>query len=91
MLIVAQHDVHDPGFWPVAASAQLPDTFRLLQVVPSADGKHGVCLWDAPSVEALRDFVQTGVGHLSHNDFFAIDEAHAVGIPTREAGEATHD
>jgi len=87
MLIVAQHAVTDPAvFWPTAAQAPLPDDVRLLQVLPSIDGRHGVCLWQAESVERVREIVNAAVGHVSRTEFFPVEEQTAVGLAMHGVG-----
>ena len=81
MLVIAQHTVLDPEFWQIAASAQIPETLKLHQVAPSADGSRGVCIWEADSVESVRDFVDPAVKHVSRNEYFAVDAGHGLGLP----------
>jgi hypothetical protein len=88
--IVAIHDVSDPDrFWGGAGEtlAQLPTGVTLLTSYPQQDGTRAVCLWDAPSVDAVRDIVDTAAGDSSRNEYFAVDPQHpgARGVPTQAA------
>ena len=88
--IVAIHDVSDPGrFWGAASEglAQLPPSVSLLTTYPQADGARAVCLWEAPSVDAVREIVDTGTGDFSRNEFFEVDPQHpgTRGLPAQAA------
>lgn len=85
MYIVVQHKVSDPAtFWPIVrdAAPQLPPQIQVLQVLPNADGTFGICIWKADSIETIRRIVEPAVGHLSKNEYFAVETAKALGLPT---------
>ena len=82
MYIVVEHTVHDPeAFGAATASAEIPPHLTLHHSLPKADGTQAVCLWEGPSVDAVRDYVEGGVGHLSDNAYFAVDTERAMGLP----------
>jgi hypothetical protein len=82
MYVVVEHRISDPGtFFSVAQQVKIPDDLKLHQVIPSDDGSRAVCLWEADSPRAVREFIEPAVGHVSTNEYFAVDAAHAVGIP----------
>jgi hypothetical protein len=88
--IVAIHDVSDPDrFWGAAgeALAQLLPGVTLLTTYPQHDGARAVCLWEAPSVDAVREIVDTGAGDSSRNEYFEVDPQHpgTRGLPTQAA------
>ena len=78
MLIVVHHTVRDPVFWKAAANAPLMPYLKLHQVLPSVDGTRGVCLWEAASLEDVRNHVETFLGDVSDNEYFAVNEKNAV-------------
>ena len=83
MFIVVQHSVSDPQtFYSTAGSAAIPEHLKLLQVFPSADGAHCTCLWQADSVGAVREFIEPAIGRVGRNEYYPVDEAHALGLPT---------
>ena len=82
MYVVVEHTVHDPeAFGAATASAGIPPHLTLHHSLPTADGTQAVCLWEGPSVEEVRAFVEGGVGHLSDNVYFAVDAERAMGLP----------
>jgi hypothetical protein len=82
MYIVAQHRIKDPDrFW--ATSPQVPGAPRLEASYRSHDGTKGVCLWEADSIDDLRDFIDTLVEDASENTYFEVDTSLAVGLPDR--------
>jgi hypothetical protein len=88
MFIVAQHQISDPAtFWSTVqeAAPTLPSDVKLRQVLPNAQGTEAICLWEADSVDAVREVVEGSVGAVSTNTFFTVDSARAVGLPTSSA------
>jgi hypothetical protein len=84
--IVAIHDISDPDrFWRAAgAAAELPPGVALHSSFPRDDGSRAVCLWEADSVDAVRELVDGAVGEYSRNEFFEVDSQHAGarGLPS---------
>ena len=78
MLVVVLHTVTDPVFWTAAAKAPLMSHLKLHQVLPSADGARGVCLWEAASVADVADHIETFLGDVSRNEYFEVNERNAV-------------
>ena len=84
MLIVVQHSISDPAkFWEAAKASMpnLPKGLKLRFVLPNADGSKAVCLWEAPTLEALKSFMEAGVGRVSTNQYFEVDAKKAIGLP----------
>ncbi len=80
MYIVAIHAVSDPeAFW--GGQLDLPDGTELPLVVPSADGTRGVCLFRSDSVDTVKTLVDGATGAVSSNEFHAINEEAAQGLP----------
>jgi hypothetical protein len=48
-----------------------------LQFYPSADGSEAVCLWEAPSVESVQEYVDSTLGDSSNNPCFEVDSQQA--------------
>jgi hypothetical protein len=80
MYVFTIHSVSDPtAFW--AGQLELPEGTELPMVVPSSDGARGVCVFRSDSVETVRNIVDGATGQISTNEFYAIDEGHALGLP----------
>ena len=88
--IVAIHDVSDADrLWGAASEAtpQLPPDVTLHMTYPQHDGTRAVCLWEAPSVEGLRELLDGAVGDSARNEFFEVDPQHpgTRGLPAQAA------
>ncbi len=82
MHVVAIHEISDPTtFWAAAQELQLPDGVAIHSTIPNTDGTRAVCVWEADSVDTVRDIVEREAGHVSTNEYFPVDEEHAMGLP----------
>ena len=74
MHVIAIHHIHDPaGFQKAAAEAktkELPPGLKLPIHAETNDYTKAVCIWEGPSVEAVRNQVESVVGTYSKNDYF---------------------
>lgn len=95
MYVVAQHSFTDSA----AAFARgerliknegAPAGVRGLQFYPSRDGSAATCLWEAPSVEAVQEYVDTTLGDSSNNACYEVDAEHSFAVvpSTISAGPA---
>jgi hypothetical protein len=76
--IVAIHDISDPDrFWNAADPSTIPPEVALHATYPRDDGSRAVCLWEADSVETVRNLIESTVGDASQNEFFEADPQHA--------------
>ena len=80
MHIVALHEISNPeAFW--GGQLDLPKGTELSVVVPSADGGRGVCIFTSDSLDTVRNLVDGATAAVSKNEFFAINETNAQGLP----------
>jgi hypothetical protein len=63
------------------ATPNIPADLTLHQMMPSADGRSAVCLWEGDSVDKVRQAVDAAVGRFSHNTFFEVAAARSIGLP----------
>lgn len=49
------------------------------QFYPSQDRTEAVCLWEADSVDAVRDYLDSLIEKASENAFFQVSSEHAIG------------
>ncbi len=54
-----------------------PAGARVLQFYPSRDHSAVTCLWEADSVESIREYVDATLGDSSDNDCYDVDAEHA--------------
>jgi len=91
MYVVVNHNVNDaPSFWATAqtVTAGLPPGLKVIHTFPSPDGRKAVCLWEAPSVEAVRSFLDKATAGAARNDYFETPNKEGMAMPTlsRAAG-----
>ncbi|GIG60540.1 hypothetical protein Lfu02_49120 [Longispora fulva] len=80
MYVFTIHSVSDPkAFW--GGKLDLPAGTALPIVAPSADGTRGVCVFTSDSVDTVRGVVEAATSTISRNEYYAIDEASAMGLP----------
>ncbi len=80
MYVISIHSVSDPAaFW--GGKLNLPEGTELPVVLPTADGKRGVCIFKSDSVNTVRSVVDGATATVSKNEFYAINEGDALGLP----------
>jgi hypothetical protein len=58
---------------------------RLLQFCPSQDFSAATCIWEAESVDAVRELVDPTLGDASEQTYYAVATEQAVGLPEAAA------
>jgi hypothetical protein len=80
MYVISIHSVSNPdAFW--SGQLNLPEGTELPIVAPSSDGSRGVCVFKTDSVDTVRDLVEGAAGAISSNEYYAINEGSAQGLP----------
>jgi len=81
MYVLTIHAVSDPdAFW--GGTLDLPQGTEYRIVAPSADGTRGVCVFESDSVDTVRNLVDGATAKISRNEFVAINEGNALGLPS---------
>jgi hypothetical protein len=91
MFISVIHRISDPdAFAPATASAgpSIPEDLKLQQYVASGDRSTSICLWEAPSVERVRDLVEPLLGRVSKNEYIVVDASGSMGLPANVSTSA---
>lgn len=83
MFIAIEHDIHDPRSFQKCAEDvfPLPDGLHVHQFFPATDMSRAVCLYEAPSVDRLSEYLDGTLGDSSTQRYFPITTAHAIGLP----------
>jgi hypothetical protein len=82
MFVSVIHRISDPvRFFDMARSAKLPDDLRLPQSISNADRATTVCLWEAPSVERVREFLEPLTAGICKNEYSEVDVSLSTGLP----------
>ena len=85
MFVLVEHYVNDPTtFWSAVRHAlpNPPPYLRVHHCIPTPDGTHAVCVWEAEGIRDVRAFLETYVGHASRNLYFPVEVAGGIGYPS---------
>jgi hypothetical protein len=85
MFIVAEHMIKNPDafFGLVPEVLKGRPGIKVLQSFPNMSNDRTVCLWEAHSVDALKDFLDPLTAHSSRNTYYEVDNKRAMGLPSR--------
>ena len=92
MYVAVEHQVNDPKkFWAKAQeiTPNLPANLKLHQCLPTKDGTHGICVWEADSLPALRDFLDGETTGLARNTYFEVENKDSIAMPSGVVNSAT--
>jgi hypothetical protein len=80
MYVITIHSISNPeAFW--SGKLDLPAGTEQSVAWPSADGKRGVCVFRSDSVNTVRNVVDGATAKISNNEFYALNEGGALGLP----------
>ena len=96
MHTVIHHTVNDSAKWEQSTQKimsmieqqKLPKGLKPLEFLPSVDGRKAVCVWEADSLNTLKDFVERETGAAARNDYFEVKTENAIGLPKGEESMA---
>jgi hypothetical protein len=84
MYIFTVHSISDPDtFW--SRPLDLPEGTEQPIAWPSSDGTRGVCVFKSDSVTTVRNLVEGAAGEISSNEYYAINEGNAHGLPVSDS------
>jgi hypothetical protein len=84
MFVSVIHRITDPDrFFEIAGSAadKIPPDLRLPEYFSSADRSTTVCLWEAPSVSRVREFLEPLTEGICENEYAEVDTTLSLGLP----------
>ncbi len=86
MFIAIEHEIHDPEKFRTCAEEvfPLPDELYVHQFYPASDMSKAVCLYEAPSIEVLSEYLDGKLGEASTQHYFQVLADHAIGLPEKE-------
>ena len=83
MHIVATHAISDSRkFFETARTLKdvTPPEIQSLLSLPSADGKHMLCLWKGATIDQVRTFLDRATQGSATNTYYEVDESRALGL-----------
>ncbi len=92
MYVSVHHTITDPQKWEqitnkmttAVEQGRLPQGLKGLMYLPGTDGRRADCLWEAQSVDALKNFLDREIGAAARNEYFQINAEAAFGLPGQE-------
>ncbi len=84
MFVSVIHRISDPDrFFEMAGgtAGQLPSDLRLPQSISNADRSTTICLWEAPSVARVREFLEPLTAGICENEYAEVSVALSSGLP----------
>jgi hypothetical protein len=83
MYIMVQHTISEPAaFWNAADPTAISPQIKLHHTFPTPDGTRAVCIWEADSVETLRNLLEPVVGRVSRNEYFPVENREGFARPS---------
>jgi hypothetical protein len=84
MYILVQHTITNPAtFWNKADPRTLSPDVKLHHTFPTPDGTRAACVWEAESVDAVRNLLEPLLGQVSRNEYFAVENREGFALPSR--------
>lgn len=83
MYVIATHKISDSKkFFELASSMKnsVPSGLKSFFGLPSSDGTQMVCLWQGPSIDQVRGFLDKQTQGIAVNNYFQVDESKAIGL-----------
>jgi hypothetical protein len=85
MYIVVHHKVLDREKFlatdPKEIGGSAPAGVEVRHFLPARDASSADCLWEAQSLDALRDYLDPATRGISENTYFEVDSVLAMGLP----------
>jgi hypothetical protein len=66
---------------PKDIGGNAPSDVEVFHFLPARDASAADCLWEAPSLDALRDYLDPATRGVCENTYFEVDATAAMGIP----------
>ncbi len=88
MYIAVHHSITDrEQFWRILQELSNGPSFgtKIHRILRNEPGDRAVILWEAESVEAARNHVESRLGGFSANEYELVKSAHAWGVDSDKA------
>jgi len=86
MFVAIYHDIHDRDLFKVKVNQMTPPSERLRrhQFLTATDLSCATCLWEAPTVDELRTYIDPQLEPASTQTYLQVNEERAVGLPASQ-------
>ena len=86
MFVAIYHDIHDVELFKQKVNQMTPppETLRRHNFLTATDLSGATCLWETPTVDELRNYVDPQLVPASTQTYLQINEDRAVGLPASQ-------
>lgn len=86
MFVAIYHEIHNKDLFKEKVNQMTPppESLRRHQFLTATDLTGAACVWEAPSVDALRDYLDPQLEPASTQTYIEVNEERAVGLPARQ-------
>jgi hypothetical protein len=92
MYLVVHHKVSDRDKFfasdPRDLAGNAPPGVDLFHFLPAKDASAADCLWQADSLDALRNYLEPATAGITENTYFEVDSVSAMGLPETTVARA---
>ncbi len=91
MYVLVHHIVSDPGrFWSSASDAlgDLPAGLKVHQTLAAKDGTRATCIWEAPSVADVQNFLDPITAGMARNEYRESENREGIALPAMASASA---
>ena len=83
MFVAIYHEIHDQDLFKEKVNQMAPpaESLRRHQFFTATDLTKAACLWETPSVDELRNYIDPSLEPASTQTYFPVYEERAVGLP----------
>lgn len=83
MFVAIEHQIHDPGAFRERGEQvfPLPEDLHVHHFLPAADLSRASCLYEAPSVDRVRTYLDGKLRDASTQLYFPVAEEGGLGLP----------
>lgn len=88
MYVAVHHTINDPASFHTRGMRLREtgaDGLAALQFLPDGSGDRAACLWQGPSLDAVRQHIDGCLGDASDQEYFAVSEERAFGLPATQS------
>jgi len=89
MHVVVRHRITDPEKFfsmdPDQVVGGAPSGVQGLQFYPDKERASAHCLWEADSIDSLRNYLDPALAGVAENTYFEVDAERSMGLPQAAA------
>ena len=94
MYLVVHHRVTDRAKFlatdPHDIGGNAPTGVHVRHFLPARDASAADCLWEAESLDVLREYLDQATLGICENTYFEVEPTSAIGLPARVSAHATN-